>query len=273
MAHDAENTAIVIRPMGIGEVLDAGFSLARRHFRLLVTITAWGVIPGQALGAVFLAAAAGLEEISITTTLTLATLLSQVFTGVGTTLAFFALQIASVKLIDPEATPVPLRVWPLYRSGLSRMFFWAIFVLGLTIIAIPLMILFPVGIWLAVRWSMMTIPFLVERAGPIASLKRSWMLTSGNWWHTALVLFVTGLIVSVLQGAVGMVLGLGGVVVGGLSGEVVGTLVTALAMSLAAVVFTPFSVAIYSVLYYELRARAEGYDLAQRAQQLATSNE
>ena len=51
MSEEPRNTGILIRPMGIGEVLDAGFSLGRNNFRLLVTIAAWGVIPGQALSA------------------------------------------------------------------------------------------------------------------------------------------------------------------------------------------------------------------------------
>src|SRR3954469_8208127 len=40
---------LVIAPMGIGEVLDGGFTLARRNFRLLGTIAAWGIVPGYAL--------------------------------------------------------------------------------------------------------------------------------------------------------------------------------------------------------------------------------
>ena len=40
-----QQTGIVIAPMGIGEVLDAGFTLARRNFRSLATTTAWGGYP------------------------------------------------------------------------------------------------------------------------------------------------------------------------------------------------------------------------------------
>ena len=39
------------------------------------------------------------------------------------------------------------------------------------------------------------------------------------------------------------------------------------------VLFTPFSIAIYTVLYYELRARNEGFDLTQRAHQLLSPSD
>ena len=209
MADEPRATGIVIEPMGIGEVLDHGFSLARNNFRLLVTIAAWGVIPGQALSAVIALALAGFGDISITATLSVASLAGSVLSAIGGTLAAFALQIVMSRLIEPDVSTVPLRPWPLYRDRHQPNVLWAIFILGLTIVAIPLFIVFPLGIYLAVRWSLLFIPFVSERKGPIASMKRSWALTSRAWWHTVAVLVITGLVMSILQGAVGGVLALG----------------------------------------------------------------
>jgi hypothetical protein len=259
--------------MGIGEVLDAGFSLGRNNFRLLATIAAWGVIPGQALSAIAALVLAGVGEISITESMSVASLLGSVLAAFGGTLAAFALQIATSRLIDPEVSAIPLRPWPLYRASIGRMFLWALFALGLVIVAIPLMIVFPLGIYLGVRWSMLFIPFVSERLGPIASMKRSWAITRNAWWHTAAILVITGLVMGILQGAVGSVLALGGVIVGGLGGVGLSTFMSLLATSIASLLFTPFSVAIYTVLYYELRARNEGFDLTRRAHQLLTSSE
>ena len=47
-----------------------------------------------------------------------------------------------------------------------------------------------------------------------------------------------------------------------------GAFLTTLANGVPSVVVEPFSAAIGVVLYFELRARAEGYDLAQRVSQL-----
>jgi hypothetical protein len=153
------------------------------------------------------------------------------------------------------------------------MLFWAVFMLLIVIVAIPLFIVFPLGIYLAVRWSMSFIPFVAQRMGPIASMRRSWALTSRAWWHTAAVLVVTGIVISVLQAAVGGVLALGGAVAGGVAGEGLSMFLSALAASVANLLFTPFSIAIYTVLYYELRARNEGFDLTQRAHQLLNASD
>ncbi|HEX3245514.1 MAG TPA: hypothetical protein VHX16_08915 [Chloroflexota bacterium] len=273
VAHEPRQSGIVIRPMGIGELLDTGFALARNNFRLLITVAAWGVVPAQALSAIMALVLAGRGEISITASLSLASALGSVLSGFGGTLAAFALQITMSRLIEPTVSNVPLRPWPLYRAGIGRMLFWAVFMLLIVIVAIPLFIVFPLGIYLAVRWSMSFIPFVAQRMGPIASMRRSWALTSRAWWHTAAVLVVTGIVISVLQAAVGGVLALGGAVAGGVAGEGLSMFLSALAASVANLLFTPFSIAIYTVLYYELRARNEGFDLTQRAHQLLNASD
>ena len=273
MSEEPRNTGILIRPMGIGEVLDAGFSLGRNNFRLLVTIAAWGVIPGQALSAIVALVLTSMGEVSITESLSVASVMSSVLASLGQAMAVFAIQMATSKLIDPDVSAVPLRPWPLYRASIGRMLLWALFILALIIPAVLLMVLFPLGIYLAVRWSMLFIPFVSERLGPIASMKRSWAVTRGAWWHTAAVLVITGVVMSVLEGAVGAVLGVGSLVAGGLAGGGLSAFLSVLATSVAGVLCAPFSVSIYTVLYYELRARNEGFDLTRRAHQLLTPNQ
>jgi hypothetical protein len=188
-------------------------------------------------------------------------------------MAVFAIQMATSKLIDPDVSAVPLRPWPLYRASIGRMLLWALFILVLIIPAVLLMVLFPLGIYLAVRWSMLFIPFVSERLGPIASMKRSWAVTRGAWWHTAAVLVITGVVMSVLEGAVGAVLGVGSLVAGGLAGGGLSAFLSVLATSIAGVLFAPFSVSISTVLYSQLRARNERFELTPRAHQLLTPNQ
>src|SRR5438067_1561211 len=45
-------SAFIVRPMGVGEVLDTGIRLARQNYRLLVTTTAWALVPAIVIGAV-----------------------------------------------------------------------------------------------------------------------------------------------------------------------------------------------------------------------------
>lgn len=260
--------AISIRPMGVGEVLDAGFSLARRHFRLLAMVVAWGIVPGQALSAVALLLLAGFQNVMITATLGVASLVGNVISAFGSTLAFFAVTIACARLVDPSSSSVPLQVGPLYRAALRCLWRWVLFSLMLVVLALPLIILFPLGIYLLFRWAVAGVVLIVERTGPIRSLKRSWSLTAQNWWHTCIVMIVMGIVMSVLQSVVGGLVGLSAVLIGESTGVAAVTVLGALSTSLAGVIFTPFSVAIYCVLYYELRARSEGFDLEQRAHQL-----
>jgi hypothetical protein len=242
--------------------------LARRHFRLLAMIVAWGIVPGQALSAVALLLLASFEDVMITATLGVASLVGSVISGVGSTLAFFAVTIACARLIDPPSSAVPLEVGPLYRAAFRALWRWVRFTLLLVVLALPLMIIFPLGVYLFFRWAVSGVVLIVEGAGPIQAIRRSWALTSGNWWHTCIVMIVMGIVMSVLQSVVGGLVGLSALIIGESTGVAAVTVLGALSASLAGVIFTPFSVAIYCVLYYELRARTEGFDLEQRAHQL-----
>ena len=50
--YDANDAALVIRPTGIGEILDTGFRLARGHYRWLVMLIARAVIPTFVAGGI-----------------------------------------------------------------------------------------------------------------------------------------------------------------------------------------------------------------------------
>ena len=165
MADEPRQSGIVIRPMGIGEVLDSGFSLARNNFRLLITIAAWGVIPGQALSAIAALVLASLGEISITASLSLASLLASVLSGFGGTLAAFALQIACRASSSPRSRMCRsdlAAVSSRDRADVSLGDLYA----GNRDCRDPAVHRLPLGIYLAVRWSMIFIPFVAQRMGP-----------------------------------------------------------------------------------------------------------
>jgi hypothetical protein len=81
---------------------------------------------------------------------------------------------------------------------------------------------------------------------------------------------LTGLAVGIAESAVSGVLQLGiAAAAFVLNSPVLTALLQAILGGILGIAITPFSVATSVVLYYELRARAEGYDLVQRMQQLA----
>jgi hypothetical protein len=116
------------------------------------------------------------------------------------------------------------------------------------------------------------ISLIVESAGPIAALGRSWELTRGSWWHSVAVLGATGLIIALIDYALLGLLGGAALFAGfALGSGAAAAVLTGLVGIVSSAITTPFSMAIPVVLYFELRARAEGFDLEQRALQLSTS--
>lgn len=252
--------SMVIGPMGIGRILDAGISLGRHNFRLLALIAAWGLVPAYLFNTI--GSAAGLlvrEPVGVG----LVTALGGLGLVAGVVLAEIAMVLACARLIEGRTDTDPASV---YGDSLGPL--WRLILLGLLVLvaAIPLIIFFPLGIYLGVRWAVSYVALIVEGAGPIQCLKRSWELTRDAWWHTFVVVFAGGLIIVILSSLLSIVLTLPAVVLALLFGESLVTLIlNSIGGAVSNIALSPFSTAYTVVLYYELRARNEGYDLAQQA--------
>lgn len=250
----SSSSGLVIRPMGVGEVLDAGLRLARQNYRVLVLTTAWAIVPAYLVGAL-IALVVGIGAIS------------SILVGLAEGFSSLALTIAVAHLIEPTGQVHELEPGPLYRAALGRIGWVILLSLLVGVLAIPLFILFPLGIFLFVRWSVSLTALIVERVGPIASLRRSWDLTRGSWWHTLGVLIVAGILYSLVAGAVGGIFSAIGAAIIVAGSAAVGTVITNLGSALASIFIVPFVTAMSVTLFYELRARREGFDLVTRAQQ------
>lgn len=247
-------SGVVIRPMGVGEVVDTAISLARQNFRLLVTITAWAVAPAFVVGAI-LELSSGIPT------------LGTFVTAIGQWLAGIAVVVACSRIIVPTDQSDQLRPGGLYRRAIGRLWRLALWFLLYLIPAIPLVILFPLGLYLGVRWGLWWIAVIVDGAGPIQAPRTSWNLTRRAWWHTVGVTVISGLLYGIVSGLVGAVFGaIGSLVI--IAGSVaLGSVFVSLGGAVGSIVVAPFSVATWVVLYYELRARQEGFDLEARARQ------
>ena len=249
---------IVIAPMSLGEVVDNGFNLARRNFRYLARLGAWGIVVGYLLDALLSVPTADFSSALATTTSTFAS-------SIGAGMAGLAMTHACARLIDPAGTAGLLSAGEAYRQSLNRLpaliglFFVIVFA------AIPLLVVFPLGIYVWNRWAISANAVILERIGPIAGIKRSWELTRHSWWHTFIVLLITGLAVGIIQGVVAGVLGAAiGAASYALNAPALRALGMAMIGAVLAIVVTPFPTAVGVVLYHELRARAEGLDLERR---------
>ena len=134
-------------------------------------------------------------------------------------------------------------------------------VLGIAFIAVAVLI--PMG-WLALRWSCAGTMYLLEEGrGPLASMSRSWQLTSGSFWRLGLIYTVALVLIVVIDVLSGIVTGLVAAVLA--HGDVAVTIaVVTTSMVLLNSVALPFYSAIALVVLADLEVRKEGVDLAQR---------
>ena len=248
-------SAVVIGPMGVGEVIDAGLKLARQNYRSLAVIIAYAVLPAFLIRQVL-------------DLLIRSAQLSSVLTAIGASVASIAVTIAAAELVAPTGDAASLDPGSLYRQAGKRI--WPLFLLGLIfmVLAIPLVVIFPLGIFCFVRWSMCSYAMIIERDGPIAGLRRSWGLTHGVWWHTFGALLVIGIVYAVVAGIIGGIFAAVGALVIAVGSTTVGTFFITLGSAISSIFITPFAATTGVVLFYELRARHEGFDLESRATQL-----
>jgi hypothetical protein len=108
---------------------------------------------------------------------------------------------------------------------------------------------------------------LLDNKGPIGALAGSRRLVWGNWWRTLAILTVGGIIIFVFYliaaALIGAVLPIV-ILSGSENAAMVGMLSTLLIGVLVSLLMTPFFSALFLSLYWDLKLRKEGGDLAAR---------
>jgi hypothetical protein len=265
-----------LQPRGVGEILDAAVAVLRAKFGAFVLLTAIVIVPVQLLSLLvtlstqpddvsrsFTGAATPTYDSTTASDLWVA-LAGVVVVGVATLLAnAFATaavtNLAATTYLGDGGGPEPVRAS--WRLVLTR--FWA--VLGLTALSsVAIFAGFAAcvipGLWLTVTWSVAVPALLLEGTGVFASLGRSFRLTKIRWWTAAAVLLIGNLLANVVTLA--FALPLEWLLTITIDAEAGGALVAnSIASTLAAALTTPFLAAATVVLYFDLRVRAEGFDI------------
>jgi hypothetical protein len=135
-------------------------------------------------------------------------------------------------------------------------------------ILLCLVLIFPV-IYVLSRMQLFLVPLASEAQGPLRSIGISWRLVGGNWWRTATVVFILGIIVYILIIVVSGLAGGIALMVAGVPASATraaGTvgLVEALMSGLIQVITAPLMAALYVTLYQDLLLRKGGSDLEAR---------
>jgi hypothetical protein len=111
---------------------------------------------------------------------------------------------------------------------------------------------------------------IAEGLGPIQSLRRSWSLVTDYFWRTLGFVIVIGIISWLIQF-------IPGAIIGRLLELVIQDFTRLLLLStvvdtITRVLITPFTLIAYTLMYYDLRIRKEGFDLEQQAHMLITGS-
>lgn len=133
---------------------------------------------------------------------------------------------------------------------------------------IGLLMLVPIA-WLLTRYVFITQAIVLEQNRPIDALKRSWQLTRNSFWRILMVVVAVSLLTYLLTTIPALLLNWVLTLVGMpnllSAAQIASIVVTQLGLMLA----MPIQLAIYTLLYYDMRVRHEAYDLELLSSQLA----
>jgi hypothetical protein len=257
-----------LRPLSVGEMLDAGFRLFRARFMTLILCVLVPVVP---LTIIATAVQASVDpnafDLDSTETVDSGSALAGTLVAALIQFAAAALAIAACfKAISAAYLGEQAGAAESLRYAVSRLLpLLVAYLLVVIIVGLGLVALIIPGIWLAVKLSMAFPAVVFERTGPFSAIGRSWALTKGNWWRvfgTLLVVFLISFVLQIVLAAVAGGLLAAGDGVSELTVAIVLTLVNLLALALT----YPLWASVTSVVYYDLRVRNEAFDLQLLAQ-------
>jgi uncharacterized membrane protein len=147
-------------------------------------------------------------------------------------------------------------------------------------IALAFLLLFGGGLvfvvllaFVAVRILFTSQAVIAEDKGPIEAIRCSFDLTKGYFWRTfgifLLVALLTYIIQAVPSGILGAIYGALTLRGGGVPDFVQQQIFTSVVSAITLVLVTPFQLIAYTLMYYDLRIRKEGFDLEYQARALA----
>jgi glycerophosphoryl diester phosphodiesterase family protein len=272
-----------LRPLGVGEILDDIFRVYRRHFGLLFAIGLLLSLPSLLIQLTTGSVANVGFFISVFSSFGNSMALAGLPPPAPPNLALLGLSYLLVLVLIPFyvgavsqaaidlALGKPVSVRSAF-AGVARRY-WALLAetLVLAVVILPLLLCFPVAIWLAVRWIVGVPALLAEGIGPIKALGRSWALTRRNWWRMFGILLLIYLLQAVISGALGAI-GLPiGLAIPFIQPAVRAAIILTVSAAAGAVTLPVVSLCIV-LLYFDLRIRHEHFDLDQLARQAVASS-
>jgi len=294
----------MLRPLGVGERIDASFKIWGRNFVSMAKAMLVIAIPAGIVQALIEASTSATPTTTTvgSTSYTVSSTSSSTFLGgsfvsllIG--LVVGALSITTIFRIVSDAylgQPVDWR--QALRAGLSRMLgaIWISILIGLVFASVVLAVVLVfviaaaagshalgfvvatlVGlagmvffVWFYVSAHLATPLLMLENARGRRAIARAIRLVRGSWWSVFGTELLMGLIVSVGGFAVGVLFF---VLLAAAHGDTTATIaINFLVRTIALVLFTPLSASIAVILAIDMRVRKEGFDIQYLAATLGT---
>ena len=241
-----------LRPLSIGEILDGALVLLRRHFTLVLGIAVVCEGIPTAMDVYIDLTGGGSQNPGLSLLDRLLTLVGSVLVTGATVRVVSEAYLGRTPLFGDAMRFAGSRFGTILGANIMSGF--------LTVLA-TLALVIP-GIVVACGYSVAAEAAALESGSAGEALRRSWDLTKGfRWKALALGVVSIGLILVVYLGAG---------VLGGILGEVMGGLDTVLAVFAACVslLIYPVISCVFTLFYYDLRVRKEGFDLEMLSRQL-----
>jgi hypothetical protein len=268
----------------VGEIVDAAIKLIRANARVLFTIAAIVLIPlGVVQGVVSVLgipdALASFDTLPVDGSITdeqlndmLATLgqillfvlASAIITGLGSVLV----QGASAKALTDVYQGGEPSWQDSLRFGLRRFFP----ILGATLLigvasAIGFVFCIAPGIWLFTSWSVAVPALVVESKGPIQAMGRSFELVRRRFWPVLGAVALSYLVYLIVSQVIGLITS--AITFTGAPTPTGNDIwISVIGSTITSILVLPFLAAVFIVLYFDLRVRAEGYDLQVMASEI-----
>jgi hypothetical protein len=265
-------SAVELRPLGIGEILDVAIKIYLRHFQTFLKIALVIVLPTQVIvNAITVSGGSGTTGGGAfnfhletnpdgTASISSAAIGAAVAAGLIAWLAGTIATGASFKAVaDGYLGAVPDWRTSLRAAG-RRLgsLIWIAFLVGLVTVLLAILCIAP-GVWFAVGATIAVPVLFTEDKRGWDAISRSRALVKGRWWPTFALIVIGAILASVLTFVLQAILG---GVAGSDAAWPVRFAVGVVIGTATALVTTPFSAAYHTILYVDLRVRKEGFDLA-----------
>jgi len=248
-----------LRPLGVGEIVDATFTVYRRRFGPMFTIALVLVfIPFL----VSLAGGCSLDSAGTTTCTSPIGWLGYYASVVGSIVA----GVAAILVAAGAYADVPSDWRNAMSIGIRRIVaIILVTIVAGVLMAIGFVLLIIPGIFVLVSLAVVWEALIIEGIGPMESIKRSWRLVSGERWRVfgagVLVIVLMVIFVGVVSAVIALILSAGLGVSGGMTGYLV--------QQVASLLSIPLTAALGTVIYLDLRVRKESLGADQLAAALS----